>query len=229
MLLTAFSYVGSILLDFNFVSPYTTLYEDLTFLLENDNAQRISSYAWLITSMLTFISIPLYILTFNKRLKWIHYLGSLFILAASAGFFITGWLGLEFSESINIAIKDDNSIFEDNVKLQLLSDFHEEQNFKRLASSSIGAFVILLGFSKFKIKSFPIFSTIFFIIAGPVLIFFNWYDPNHILRTAAMAVIAAGIIIFGIKLINSGLSPRIKRSKSKSAKIEELKNHQEKN
>ena len=210
LLLTTFSYIFSILVDFNFVSPYTTLLEDLSYLLDHDETQRISSYAWLLTSVLTLLSIPFYILTFHKRLKWLHYFSALFILAASACFFITGWLGHQFSESISIVLTDNISNLEDSVKLQLLNDFNEEQQFKRIASSCVGIFVFFLSLSRFKIKAFPIFSTLFLIIGGPVLVFFNWYDTNHILRTSAMAVIATGIIIFGIKLIYSGLTPRNK-------------------
>lgn len=211
ILLTAFSYIFSILLDFNFVSPYTTLMEDMSYLLDHDETQRLSSYAWLLTSVLTLLSIPFYILTFHKKLKWLHYFSALFLLAASASFFFTGWLGLQFSESISIALTDNISNLEDSVKLQLLNDFNEEQYFKRIASSCIGIFVIFLSMSRFRIRAFPLFSTLFLFIGGPVLIFFNWYDTNHILRTSAMAVIAAGIIIFGIKLIYSGLTPRYKR------------------
>ena len=210
ILLTAFGYIFSILLDFNFVSPYTTLLEDLSYLLDHDETQRLSSYAWLLTSVLTLLSIPFYILTFHKKLKWLHYFSALFLLAASACFFITGWLGLQFSESISIALTDNISNLEDSVKLQLLNEFNEEQYFKRIASTCIGIFVIFLGMSRFKIRAFPLFSTLFFFIGGPVLIFFNWYDTNHILRTSAMAVIAVGIIIFGIRLIYSGLTPRNK-------------------
>jgi len=38
-----------------------------------------------------------------------------------------------------------------------------------------------------------------------MLIFFNWYNPEHILKTAAMAGMMIGLIIFCVKLINKGM------------------------
>lgn len=205
IIITVFSYIASILLDFNFVSPDTTLYEDLSYLSDHFNTQRVSSLAWIITASLTFLSIPFFILVFNKKLKFLHIIGSLFLLTASICFFMTGWLGLEFSKSVSILLADSISNVEDNVKLQLLNDFREEQYFKRIASSSIGIFAILLSLARFKVRAFPIFSILLFMIAGPVLIFFNWYDTDHVLRTSAMAAIAIGMTIFCIRLINKGL------------------------
>jgi len=207
MLLTTFCFIAAILVDFNFISPYTTLHEDLSFLIDHRNNQVISSYAWFIVAFLTFISIPLYIFTFNGRLKALHYIASLFILAASASLFVTGWLGLEFSNSIKEMLTTSTQYIEEN-KLQLLSDFRDIQFYKRIVSSSLAVFIILLGLTKFRVKLFPVFSSILFIIAGPVLIFFNWYDTEHILMTSAIAVIATGMIVLCLKLIYSGLSPR---------------------
>jgi len=211
VLLASFAFIGAILLDFNFVSPYTTLNEDVNFLLEHSRSQMISAFAWIATAVLTVISIPFYILTFHKRLKFYHILISVLLVTAAAGFFLTGWLGLQFSDSINIAVSGGDGGITDNTVLNMLDNFSEEQYYKRIASSCIGVFVILLAFTRFRVKTFPVISTIFFILAGPVLIFYNWYDPDHILRTSAMATIATGMIIFCIKLIYSGLSPRIKK------------------
>jgi len=45
-----------------------------------------------------------------------------------------------------------------------------------------------------------------------VLIFFNWYDPDHLARTGAMAGIMIGVVVFCVRLINRGLT--IKESPS---------------
>lgn len=217
ILLTSFAFLGSILIDFNFVSPDTTLNEDVNFLLEHSQSQTISAFAWIATAVLTIISVPFYILTFHKRLKFYHIVISLLIVAAAAGFFLTGWLGLQFSDSINIAVSGGDGGITDGTIINMLDNFSEEQYYKRIASSCIGLFVILLAFTRFRVKTFPVISSIFFILAGPVLIFYNWYDPDHILRTSAMATIATGMIIFCIKLIYSGLSPRLKKAGVKPA------------
>ena len=48
-------------------------------------------------------------------------------------------------------------------------------------------------------------STVLLMISGPALVFFNWYDPDHIGHTAAMAGIIIGVSIFCVRLINKGI------------------------
>jgi hypothetical protein len=36
------------------------------------------------------------------------------------------------------------------------------------------------------------------------MIYFNWHDPDHLIRTAAMAGIVIGMTIFCVRLINKG-------------------------
>ncbi|MCK4747754.1 MAG: hypothetical protein KAT15_11980, partial [Bacteroidales bacterium] len=69
IILVAFSYVTSLLLDFNFLSPDTTLQEDLAYLSEHIHNQEISSWSWLATSMITLVAIPFYLVIFRKRLR----------------------------------------------------------------------------------------------------------------------------------------------------------------
>ena len=67
LILVAISFVTSLLLDFKFVSPYATLQEDLSYLSENDISQKISSIAWLVTALITALSIPFYFSIFRKK------------------------------------------------------------------------------------------------------------------------------------------------------------------
>ena len=85
IILAAFSYVTALLLDFNFMSPYTTLQEDLSYLANHLMNLHISVWAWLATSLITFLAIPPYILLFYKRLRVLHYVSGEFQLLDSSG------------------------------------------------------------------------------------------------------------------------------------------------
>ena len=58
--LTSFVYMASILFDFSFISSYASVQEDLAYLSEHINNQKISSIAWLSTSFATMVCIPFY-------------------------------------------------------------------------------------------------------------------------------------------------------------------------
>jgi hypothetical protein len=76
-----------------------------------------------------------------------------------------------------------------------------------IGNSFLGLFAFCLGLTRFKIRRIPLFSMILLLICGPTMIFFNWFDPDHILRTASMAGILIGLATFSVRLINKGLQP----------------------
>ena len=204
-LLAAFSYVASLLLDFNFVSPYATIQEDLAYLSNHLQNQQISVWAWLITSLMTFVAIPFYLLLFHKRIKVLPYLNALLLFGASLGFLMMGLTGLGLFHDLNTALQKGIELADDQTRLELLTLFHDEQFYRRVGSSFLGTFVFGLGLTKFWIKRYPIVSSILLFLSGPTMIYFNWTDPEHIIRTAAMAGIVVGMTIFCVRLINKGM------------------------
>lgn len=206
LILVAFSFITSLLLDFNFVSPYATLQEDLAYLSEHIQNQKISAWSWLATGLIIFISVPFYVIVFSNKLRALHYVNGLFMLGASAGFVVMGLLGLELHQTMVHSFGQDVAQVDEQIKLALLEKFSEEQFYRRIGSSFVGLFAIGLSLSKVKLKKFPLFSSILLILSGPALIFFNWFDPDHLLRTMAMAGIIIGVVVFCVRLINRGLS-----------------------
>ncbi|MEN8227047.1 MAG: hypothetical protein ABFS38_02750 [Bacteroidota bacterium] len=206
IILVAFGFITSLLLDFNFVSPYATLQEDLSYLSDHIQNQRISSWSWLATGLITFIAVPFYVVIFSNKLKVLHFANGLFMLGASAGFVVMGLTGLELHQTMVQSFGEGFEQVNDQIKFSLLEQFREEQFYRHIGSSFVGLFAIGLSFSKFKLGRFPLFSMILLLLSGPTLIFFNWYDPDHLVRTMAMAGIMIGVVVFCVRLINKGLS-----------------------
>jgi hypothetical protein len=209
IILAACSYITSLLLDFNFVSPYTTLNEDLSYLANNLRSQQISIWAWLFTSLITFLAIPPYIMLFHKRLRVLQYLNGLLILGASIGFFLMGIAGLELYRELAAGTLASLEKANEQEWLSLLSLYQDELFYRRVGSSFVGAFAFGLGLTRFKIKRFPLIATVLLMISGPTMIVLNWYDPEHLVRTAAMAGNIIGISIFSVRIINKGLDEKV--------------------
>ncbi len=206
LILVAVSYVASLLLDFRFVSPYATLQEDLNYLSENAMGQKISSIAWLLTALFSALAIPFYLTLFRKKTNFLSYLNSILMLGASAGFLIMALVGLELHREISGLVAESISQTGDQLHLQLLEQFRKEQFYRLIGSSCVGAWALGLSLSRIKVKRFPMVSTLLLIISGPALVFFNWYDSDHLGHTAAMAGIIIGVSIFCVRLINKGIS-----------------------
>jgi hypothetical protein len=205
IILTVFSYITALLLDFNFLSPYTTLQEDLSYLANHLKNQEISIWAWLVTSLITFLAIPPYLLLLHKRTRVLQYVNALLLLGAAAGFLMMGISGLQLHQELAGGLLTSLEEANEQEWLKLLGLYQDELFYRRVGSSFVGAFAFGLGFTRFKMKRFPIIAMILLMISGPTMIFFNWYDPEHLIRTAAMAGILIGISIFSVRIINKGL------------------------
>lgn len=207
IILVAFSYVASLLLDFNFVSPYATLQEDLSYLSEQIESQRVSAYAWLISATFTLVALPFFLAVFLGRLRALHYFNGLFLVGASLAFIMMWKLEMDLYRFIVMML--DNGIEQagDEEKTALLQLVGRIKFYRLAGSSCFGLFAVGLGLSGFRIGRFPLFSTGLLFLSGPVLIFFNWYDPDHVVRTAALAGIMIGVVVFCVRLINKGLTP----------------------
>ena len=204
IILAALSYVTSLLLDFDFVSPYATLQEDLSYLSNHLQNQQLSIWSWLLTAMITFLSIPFYLALFHKRLKILHYVNSIWMLGASVGFVMMGSSGLELYHELAGGLLRSSTQTEEQVWIRLLSMYQDVLFYRRIGSSFVGMFAFGLGLTRFKIKKFPVIAMILLMISGPTMIFFNWYDPEHLIRTAAMAGILIGMTTFSVRVINKG-------------------------
>ena len=205
IILVGFSFVFAMLLDFDMGSPYSTLLDDLSYLSDHSVNQKISTWAWLTTSFITLVSIPFYLIVFHKKLKILHYLNGLFLLGAAAGALMMGLIGLELNQILTQDLVDGIEQTNEQMRIGILQHFKEESFYIGIGGSCAALFTFGLGMTRFKVEGFPMVSTILLVISGPMLIFFNWYNPEHILKTAAMAGMMIGLIIFCVKLINKGM------------------------
>jgi len=205
IILVGFSFVTAILLDFDIGSPYSTLLDDLSYLSDHSLNQKISAWAWLTTSLITVISIPCYLVVFHRKLKFLHYINGLFMLGAAAGALMMGLVGLELNQILTQDLVDGIEQTNEQMRIGILQHFKEDKFYTGIGGSCAALFAFGLGMTRFKVPRFPIVSTILLMISGPALIFFNWYNPEHILYTAAMAGVILGLIIFCVKLINRGM------------------------
>lgn len=206
LILVAISYLAALLLDFKFVSPYATLQEDLNYLTENAQRQQISSIAWFSTAVITALAIPFYFFLFRKKAGILPYVNILFMMGASAGFILMALEGLALHREISGMAAESIAQSDEQVLLHLLEKFRSEQYFRLIGSSCVGAWAFGMSLTRFRVSRFPMVSVLLLIISGPALIIFNWYDPDHIGHTAAMAGIVIGVSIFCVRLINKGIS-----------------------
>lgn len=206
ILAAAFTFMIALLIDFRFVSPYGTPGEDLSYLFEHVPNQLASSIAWLATALTTLLAMPFYVYAFHRRTRVLSTLNALLVFGASAGFVMMGISGLQLHHALLESLAgESSSTVDEQTRIAILGLFHDQQQYRHIGSSLLGAFAFGLGLTRFRLKRFPTLSSLLLIFSGPALIYFNWYDPDHVIRTAAIAGMLVGILIFSSRLINRGM------------------------
>lgn len=213
LILLVFSYITSLLLDFQFISPYASLHEDLSFLSENTGTLRTSTIAWMATSLLTLLASPLLFQAMRKKQPFMSWVYVLLISGTAICFFLMALNGFRLYQAASEVAGKGIESLEKVMELNLLERFRKEQLFRLLGSSLIGLWSFILAFSRLREPRFPLLSSILLAAGGPtligfnVMIFFNRFDMDHLGRTGAIAAIIIGVMLLCIRLINKGFSP----------------------
>lgn len=219
IILVGFGFVIAMLLDFNIGSPYSTLLEDLAYLSDHALNQKISAWTWMITSVLTMIAIPFYLLVFHRKLKILHYINGLLMLGAAGGAMMMGLVGLELNQILTQDLVDGLEQTNEQVRIGILEHFRDEKFYTGIGASCAAILAFTLSLTRFKVARFPMISSILLMISGPALIFMNWYNPESILRTVATAGIMIGFIVFCVSLINRGMTENAPADPSKEEPV----------
>lgn len=206
IILVGFSFVLAMLLDFNLGNPYSSLLEDLAYLSDHSLNQKISAWAWLVTSLVTLVAIPFYLVVFHRRLIVLHYINGLLMLGAAGGAMMMGLVGLELNQILTQDLVEGVEQTNEQVRIGILEHLKDEEFYTGIGGGCAALFAFTLSLTRFRIARFPMISTILLMLSGPVLIFMNWYKPEHILRTAAISGMIIGLIIFCVRLINRGMT-----------------------
>jgi cation transport ATPase len=205
IILVGFSFLIAMLLDFNIGNPYSTLLEDLAYLSDHSLNQKISSWAWLTTSVVTLVAIPFYLVVFHKKLKILHFVNGLLMLGAAGGAMMMGLVGLELNQILTQDLVEGFEQTNEQFRIGILEHFKDEKFYTSIGGSCAALFAFTLSMTRFRVPRFPMISTILLMISGPALIYLNWYNPEHILRTVAIAGMMIGLIVFCVRLINRGM------------------------
>lgn len=208
LILVAVSYIAALLLDFKFVSRDGTVMEDLTYLSEHVRSQLISAISWGITGLMTLLAIPFYLRVFKRVFRALPYINTVLLLGAASGFILMGLTGMELYREMVKLPAEGLQQADENISLMFLDLYRKEQLVRYIGSSCVGLFAVGMSLKRTRMKRFPVITSVLLMLSGPVMIFFNWYDPEHLARTGAMTGIIIGITVLCVRMINRGLNDR---------------------
>jgi len=210
----------AMLTDFSFVTPFSSLQEDMTYLSDNISSLRISALIRLSCGVLSLLLLPFFLITFSHHTRIYHYFSSFLILGIAAYYLLSVRFDFRMISIIQNLPADFHAGEASGYETQFLLTLRYQKNLIMIGRMLIGLFLIFFAFSKIKARRVPVVSALLFLLSGPLIIYYSWKDPEHILLTAAMAAGATGMLILGLRLINKGLKWLPERRKKKESKPE---------
>jgi hypothetical protein len=205
MIISVLSMLIAFLMNFDYTVPNATFEEDVDFMAESLNRQRISAALWIISGAINLLFLPVYLLLFSRFQKGMHIFNGFLLLGMAFCFFRLGLNALDIANlTANSAVV--NEIPDDPSSIGILKGIRDVLDLRRIGITFFGAFSTVFTISRFSEVKFPVFGSTLAFLAGPVVITFIWLNPDHILLNASLAVAWAGLLMIGVRLVNKGLA-----------------------
>lgn len=204
-ILAGLSLIATIITRFEFISFFSSLNEDLEYLLDNVNLLRLNSVIWIITSLIITVSAVSFIVLMNPFHKLFSWLTGFFFILASAMISVSGIKGLSMIE-ILLHFQDLEISNFDAIKINIFSLAREKELYIITSYTLLGFGFLSLGLFALRTRSMTIITGIVGIITGLILPVFNTLIPESLLSDIGLVAGSITFMVIGVRISFNGLS-----------------------
>lgn len=201
--------IATIITRFEFISFFSSLNEDLEYLLDNIQLLRLNSIIWIVTSLILTVSASTFIVLLNPWHKLFSWMTGFFFILASAMISVSGIKGLSVIE-ILLHYNEMGLSNLDVVKINIFSLAREKELYIITSYTLLGFGFLSLGLFALRSRSITIFMGIVSIISGIILPVFNSLIPESLLSDIGLVAGSITFMVIGIRIAFNGLSLRKK-------------------
>jgi hypothetical protein len=203
--------IATIITRFEFISFFSSLNEDLEYLLDNIQLLRLNSIIWIVTSLIITVSASTFIVLLNPWHKLFSWMTGFFFILASAMLSVSGIKGLSVIE-ILLHYQEMGLNNLDIVKINIFSLAREKELYIVTSYTLLGFGFLSLGLFALRSRSITIFTGIVSIISGIILPVFNSLIPESLLSDIGLVAGSITFMVIGIRISFNGLSLRKKET-----------------
>ena len=201
--------IATIITRFEFISFFSSLNEDLEYLLDNIQLLRLNSIIWIVTSLILTVSASTFIVLLNPWHKLFSWMTGFFFILASAMISVSGIKGLSVIE-ILLHYNEMGLSNLDVVKINIFSLAREKELYIITSYTLLGFGFLSLGLFALRSRSITIFMGIVSIISGIILPVFNSLIPESLLSDIGLVAGSITFMVIGIRIAFNGLILRKK-------------------
>lgn len=209
-ILAGLAIIATIITRFEFISFFSSLNEDLEYLLDNVNLLRLNSIIWIVTSLILTVSASTFIVLLNPWHKLFSWLTGFFFILASAMISVSGIKGLSVIE-ILLHYQEMNLTDLDIIKINIFSLAREKDLYIITAYTLMGFGFLSLGLFALRSRSMTILTGLVSLVTGIILPVFNTLIPESLFSDVGLVAGSITFMVIGVRISFNGLTLR-KRS-----------------
>ncbi len=213
-ILAGLALILTIITRFEFISFFSSLNEDLDYLLDNMQLLKLNSIIWLVTALIITVSASTFIVLLNPWHKLFSWLTGFFMILAAAMISVSGIKGLSIIE-ILLHFQDLELTNHEILKLSIFTLAREKELYIVMAYSLLGFGFLSLGLFALRTRSMTIATGIVSIITGILLPVFTSLIPESIIADTGLVAGSITFLIIGVRVLFNGLSLKSQQEKKR--------------
>lgn len=207
-LLAGIMLIFTILTRFEYITLFSSLDEDLEYLMDNITLLRINAVIWVITSLVVTVSASTFIVILNPFHKLFSWLTGFFLILSAAMICVSGIKALSV---IDILQHFDQLELLDNeiLRLSIYTLSREKEIYIISAYTLLGLGFLSLGLFTFRTRRLSYFTAFVSTITGIIVPVFTSLIPESILADIGLVAGSVTFMVVGVRLLFSGVNQNI--------------------
>lgn len=207
-LLAGIMLIFTILTRFEYITLFSSLDEDLEYLMDNITLLRINAVIWVITSLVVTVSASTFIVILNPFHKLFSWLTGFFLILSAAMICVSGIKALSV---IDILQHFDQLELLDNeiLRLSIYTLSREKEIYIISAYTLLGLGFLSLGLFTFRTRRLSYFTAFVSTITGIIVPVFTSLIPESILADIGLVAGSITFMVVGVRLLFSGVNQNI--------------------
>lgn len=199
--------IFTILTRFEYITLFSSLNEDLEYLIDNIFFLRLNAIIWVVTSLVVTVSASTFIAIMNPFHRLFSWLTGFFLILSAAMISVAGIKSLsviDILEHFNQLELLDNNI----MKLSIYTLSREKDLYIMAAYTLLGLGFLSLGLFTFRTRRLSLFTAFVSTITGIIVPVFTSLIPEGILADIGLVAGSITFLVIGVRLLFSGVNQK---------------------
>lgn len=213
-LLSGIMLIFTILTRFEYITLFSSLNEDLEYLMDNITLLRINAVIWVITSLVVTVSASTFIAILNPFHKLFSWLTGFFLILSAAMICVSGIKALSVIDILQHF--DQLELLNSEIlTLSIYTLSREKEIYIMAAYTLLGFGFLSLGLFTFRTRRLSYFTAFVSTITGIIVPVFTSLIPESVLADIGLVAGSITFMVVGVRLLFSGVNQNIKTEKYK--------------